>query len=71
MQHLTLVLAEGFRCHVHHYQCMTVSVELTVMGFNFLIHRGWDRRELVWLALVIMLKNEKLLLNAQVSERFA
>ena len=37
MQNLDLLefLAEAFRCHVHHFQCLVVAVELAVMEFVF------------------------------------
>ena len=37
MQYLYLIefSAEAFRCHVQHYQCLAVPVELTAMEFVF------------------------------------
>ena len=33
--HLLEFLAEAFQCHVHHFQCLVVSVELAAMKFVF------------------------------------
>ena len=33
--HLIEFLSEAFRCYVHHYQCLTVPVELAAMKFVF------------------------------------
>ena len=52
--HLLEILAEGFRCHVHHYQC---SVELAAMGFVFWFTVvGIADINIVWLACMIVSK---------------
>jgi hypothetical protein len=33
--HLFEFLAKAFLCHVHHFQCFTVPMELVVMEFIF------------------------------------
>ena len=38
--------AEASRCHVRHYQCLAVPVELTGCdGVHFLVNGGWDNRD--------------------------
>jgi hypothetical protein len=49
MQHLS--------CHVHHYQCLPVPVELAVMVFAFWFIRVGMAEMLVWLACVIVSKS--------------
>ena len=41
--HLLEYSAEAFQCHVHHFQCLTVPVELTD-EVCFPVHGGWDSR---------------------------
>ena len=44
--HLLVFLAEAFRCHVHHFQCLTVPVEQTGCGkVYFPVHGCWDSRD--------------------------
>ena len=38
-------LQKLFQCHVHHYQCLAVPVQLAVMGFVFWFIRGWNSRD--------------------------
>ena len=47
--------AEAFQCHVHHYQCLTVQVEL--LGEPSIVNDAHD--------------SENLLLNTQVRKDFA
>ena len=51
---LTWVLAEAFRCHVHHFQCLTVLVELAAM-FQFVVVGLAEM--LLWLLCMIVSKS--------------
>ena len=43
--HILEFLEEAFRYHVHHYQCLAVTVKLAVREFFFfLVHGGCDSR---------------------------
>ena len=60
MQNLQLLgcSAEAFRCHVHHYQCLAVPIELAVLVFYFLFIRIGIADMLVWTSVcVIVSKN--------------
>jgi hypothetical protein len=52
--HLLEVLAEGFRCHVHHFQCLAVPVELATMKFVFRFMVVGIAKMFVWLACVLV-----------------
>jgi hypothetical protein len=54
--HLLEFLA-AFRCHVHHFQCLPVPVELAVMKFVFRFMVVEIAEMLVWLVCLIVSKN--------------
>ena len=49
--------AGAFHFHVHHYQCLTVPVELAVIGFVFWFSGVGTVEMLVWLACVTASKS--------------
>jgi hypothetical protein len=59
MQKLNLLefLAGASRCHVHHYQCLAVLVELAVMEFIFQFMEVGIAEMLVWLACELVSKS--------------
>ena len=59
MQSLPLLefLAEAFRCHVHHFQCLVVPVELAAMKLVFRFMVTEIAEMLMWLACVIVSKS--------------
>ena len=54
MQNLSFpeFLTEAFRCHVHHFQCLAVLVDLTAMKFVFRFMMVGIAVMLVWLGYV-------------------
>ena len=46
--HLLEYSAEDFRCHVHHYQCLAVPIELAAMKFLFWFTVVGVAEMLVW-----------------------
>jgi hypothetical protein len=46
--------SEAFWCHVHHYQSLTILVELAVIGFIFQFIVLGIAKMLVWHVCVIM-----------------
>jgi hypothetical protein len=45
--HLLEFLAEDFRCHVHHFQCLVVPAELAAMRFVFRF-MVWSEQQRCW-----------------------
>ena len=54
LSNLLEFLAEDFRCHVHHFQCLTVPVELAAM-FRFIVVGIAEM--LLWLLYLIVSKS--------------